>query len=77
MRSLKLGLAAAAAFCALSATAQADCVKVGMLQRDDVRAGGRVVEVAERMPAKSLNSFDQLGRKEARVGLDSPRAETV
>ena len=28
MRSLKLGLAAAAAFCALSATAQADCVKV-------------------------------------------------
>ena len=48
-----------------------------MLQRDDVRAGGRVVEVAERMPAKSLNSFDQLGRKEARVGLDSPRAETV
>ena len=29
MRSLKLGLAAAAAFCALSTTAQADCVKVG------------------------------------------------
>lgn len=29
MRSLKLGLAAAAAFCALSATAQADCIKVG------------------------------------------------
>lgn len=29
MRFLKLGLAAAAAFCALSATAQADCVKVG------------------------------------------------
>lgn len=29
MRSLKLGLAAAAAFCALSAAAQADCVKVG------------------------------------------------
>ena len=29
MRSLKLGLAAAAAICALSATAQADCVKVG------------------------------------------------
>ena len=29
MRSLKLGLAAAAAFCALSATAQADCTKVG------------------------------------------------
>jgi hypothetical protein len=30
MRSLKLGLAAAAAFCALSVTAQAaDCVKVG------------------------------------------------
>ena len=29
MRSLKLGLAATAAFCALSATAQADCVKVG------------------------------------------------
>ncbi|MBN9291975.1 MAG: hypothetical protein J0H36_12915 [Hyphomicrobium denitrificans] len=29
MRSLKLGLAAAAAFCTLSATAQADCVKVG------------------------------------------------
>ena len=25
-----------------------------MLQRDDVRAGGRVVEVAERMPAKWL-----------------------
>ena len=48
-----------------------------MLQRDDVRAGGRVVEVAERMPAKWLDSFDQLGRKEARVGLDSPRAETV
>ena len=48
-----------------------------MLQRDDVRAGGRVVEVAERMPAKWLNSFDQLGRKEARVGLDSRRAETV
>ena len=48
-----------------------------MLQRDDVRAGGRVVEVAERMPAKWLNSFDQLGRKEARVGLDSSQAETV
>jgi hypothetical protein len=48
------------------------CVKVGMLQRDDVRAGGRVVEVAERMPAKWLNSFDQLGRKEARVGLPEP-----
>jgi hypothetical protein len=29
MRSLKLGLAAAAAFFALSATAQANCVKVG------------------------------------------------
>jgi hypothetical protein len=29
MHSLKLGLAAAAAFCALSATAQADCIKVG------------------------------------------------
>ena len=29
MRSLKLGLAAAALVCALSATAQADCVKVG------------------------------------------------
>jgi hypothetical protein len=29
MRSLKLALAAAAAICALSATAQADCVKVG------------------------------------------------
>ena len=42
-----------------------------MLQRDDVRAGGRVVEMAERMPAKPLNGFDQLGRKEARVGLDS------
>ena len=28
MCSLKLGLAATAAFCALSATAQADCVKV-------------------------------------------------
>ena len=29
MRSLKLGLAATAVICALSATAQADCVKVG------------------------------------------------
>jgi hypothetical protein len=29
MRSLKLGLAAMAMICALSATAQADCVKVG------------------------------------------------
>ena len=28
MRSLRLGLAATAIFCALSATAQADCVKV-------------------------------------------------
>lgn len=28
-RAVKLGLAAAAVFCALSATAQADCVKVG------------------------------------------------
>ncbi len=28
MRSLKLGLAAAAIICALSATAQADCIKV-------------------------------------------------
>lgn len=28
MRSLKRGLAVAAAFCALSATAQADCIKV-------------------------------------------------
>jgi hypothetical protein len=28
MRSLKLGLAAAAVICALSATAQADCIKV-------------------------------------------------
>ena len=33
MRSLKLGLAATAAFCALSATAQADCVKVGSGRR--------------------------------------------
>jgi hypothetical protein len=48
-----------------------------MLQRDDVRAGGRVVEVAERMPAKWLNSFDYLGRKEARVSLDRPLADTV
>ena len=31
MRSLKLGLAAAAVFCAFSATAQADCIKVGAL----------------------------------------------
>ena len=29
MRSLKLGLAATAVICALSATAQADCIKVG------------------------------------------------
>jgi hypothetical protein len=29
MRSFKLGLAAAAVTCALSATAQADCIKVG------------------------------------------------
>ena len=29
MRSLKLGLAATAVICALSATAQADCVRVG------------------------------------------------
>jgi len=29
MRSLKLGLAAAAAICALSVTAQADCRKIG------------------------------------------------
>jgi len=29
MRSIKLGVAAAALVCALSATAQADCVKVG------------------------------------------------
>jgi hypothetical protein len=29
MRSLKLGLAVTAVICALSATAQADCVKVG------------------------------------------------
>lgn len=29
MRALKLSLVAAAAFCALSATAQADCVKIG------------------------------------------------
>jgi len=29
MRSLKLGLASAAVICALSATAQADCVRVG------------------------------------------------
>lgn len=29
MRSFKLGLAAAAVICALSATAQADCIKVG------------------------------------------------
>ena len=33
MRSLKLGLAATAAICALSATAQADCVKVGGARR--------------------------------------------
>ena len=31
MRSLKLGLAATALLCALSATAQADCIKVGAL----------------------------------------------
>ena len=31
MRSLKLGLAAAAVICALSATAQADCIKVEAL----------------------------------------------
>ena len=31
MRSLKLGLAATAMICALSATAQADCVRVGAL----------------------------------------------
>ena len=31
MRSLKLGLAAAAVICALSATAQADCIKVELL----------------------------------------------
>ncbi len=31
MRSLKLGLAAAVAICALSATAQADCIKVEAL----------------------------------------------
>src|SRR5665647_164169 len=31
MRSLKLGLAAAAVICALSATAQADCIKVESL----------------------------------------------
>ena len=31
MRSLKLGLAATAVICALSATAQADCVKVEAL----------------------------------------------
>ena len=31
MRSLKLGLAAAAMICALSATAQADCIKVTAL----------------------------------------------
>ena len=31
MRSLKLAIAATAAICALSATAQADCVKVGAL----------------------------------------------
>jgi hypothetical protein len=31
MRSLKLGLAAVAVICALSATAQADCVKVGAI----------------------------------------------
>ena len=29
MRTLKLGLAATAVMCALSATAQADCIKVG------------------------------------------------
>ena len=29
MRSLKLGLAATAVICALSATAQADCIRVG------------------------------------------------
>ena len=33
MRSLKLGLAATAVICALSATAQADCVKVGSGRR--------------------------------------------
>jgi hypothetical protein len=31
MRSLKLGLAATAVICALSATAQADCIRVGAL----------------------------------------------
>jgi len=31
MRSLKLGLAATAVICALSTTAQADCIKVGAL----------------------------------------------
>ena len=31
MRALKLGLAATAMFCALSATAQADCIKVEAL----------------------------------------------
>ena len=31
MRSLKLGLAVTAAICALSATAQADCIRVGAL----------------------------------------------
>ena len=33
MRSLKLGLAAAAVICALSATAQADCIKVEVARR--------------------------------------------